>query len=125
MKEKFFTVIQVLAGLILLAFGANTFLHFMPMPEAAPAMGEFLGALFKSGYVFPIIGVIKILAGLAFLSNKYAALMAVIIMPVMLNAFLAHLYLDPEGIAGSAFTVFAIIIVMIRYKDRYKEIFKS
>ncbi len=125
MKDKIFLGIQILSGLMLVVFGLNKFLHFMPMPPASPEMGEYMKALFATGFIFPIIAVIEILAGLAFIANKFTALMAVIVMPVMLNALLAHLFLDPAGAGGAAFVLFAIIIVMIRYKERYREIFKA
>jgi len=125
MTNKVLLGIQVIAGLMLIVFGLNKFLHFIPMGEPAPAMGEYMGALFKTGFLFPLIAVIEILAGLAFVSNKFAALMAVIVMPVMVNAFLAHLFLDPAGIGGATFIIAVIVIVMVRYRDRYKEIFKA
>ena len=125
MTNKVLLGIQVIAGLMLIVFGLNKFVHFIPMGEPAPAMGEYMGALFKTGFLFPLIAVIEILAGLAFVSNKFAALMAVIVMPVMVNAFLAHLFLDPAGIGGATFIIAAIVIVMVRYRDRYKEIFKA
>ncbi|RDX34224.1 DoxX protein [Arcobacter sp. HD9-500m-PIT-SAG03] len=125
MKEKIFIGIQVITGLLLVMFGSNTFLQFMPMPEMTPIMGEFMGALYKTGYIFPISAIIEILAGISFLSNKFTSLMAVLVMPVMLNALLSHLFLDPLGIGAAAFIVFAIIIVMIRNKECYNEIFKA
>ena len=124
MKDKVLLGIQIVAGLMLVVFGLNKFLHFIPMGEPAPAMGEYMGALFKTGFLFPLIAVIEILAGISFVSNKFASLMAVIVMPVMINAFLAHLFLDPAGIGGATFIIGAIVIVMIRYKKRYSEIFK-
>lgn len=124
MKDKVFLGIQIVAGLMLVVFGLNKFLHFIPMGEPAPAMGEYMGALFKTGFLFPLIAVIEIVTGLAFVSNKFAALMAVIIMPVMVNAFLAHLFLDPAGIGPASFIIIAVLIVMLRFKDRYSGIFK-
>ena len=125
MKDKIFLGIQILSGLMLVVFGLNKFLHFMPMPPASPEMGEYMKALFATGFIFPIIAVVEIVAGLSFIANKFTALMAVIVMPVMLNALLAHLFLDPAGIGGALFIVVAIIVVMIRYKERYREIFKA
>jgi len=125
MKEKVFIGTQVIAGLLLVMFGSNTFLQFMPMPEMTPIMGEFMGALYKTGYIFPISAIIEIIAGIAFLSNKFAPLMAIIVMPIMINAFLSHLVLDPSGIVAAAFITVAIIIIMIRHQNRYSEIFKA
>lgn len=125
MKEKVFLGIQVIAGLMLIVFGLNGFLQFMPMPEATPEMGKYMGALFTTGFIFPIVKIVEILAGIAFLTNKYSSLMAVILMPVMINAFLAHLFLDIAGIGGSLILVIATLIVIVKNKARYVEIFKA
>lgn len=125
MKNKIFLGIQVIAGLMLIIFGLNGFLQFMPMPEPTPEMGKYMGALFATGFIFPIVKIVEILAGIAFLTNKYSSLMAVILMPVMLNAFLAHLFLDIAGIGGSLILVIATLIVMVKNKARYVEIFKA
>lgn len=124
MTNKVFLGIQVIAGLMLIVFGLNKFLHFIAMGEPPAGMGEYLGALFKAGFIFPVIAVIEITAGLAFVSNKFAPLMVIIVMPVIVNAFLAHLFLDPAGIGGAAFILAALIIIIVRNFSRYKEIFK-
>lgn len=125
MKNKIVLAVQILAGIMLVTFGLNKFLQFIPMPAPTPLMGEYMKALFMTGFIFPIIAVIQIIAGLSFILNKFTALMAILIMPVMINAFLAHLFLDPAGMGGSLFLVIAIIIVMVKYRDRYKEIFEA
>ena len=125
MKEKVFLGLQLLAGLMLVVFGLNKFLHFITHPPMPVSMGLYMGALAKSGFIFPIVAVVEIIAGLAFLTNKYVSLMAVVLMPVMVNAFLAHLFLDPAGIGGSAFLMIVLIVIMIRNKDRYTQILKA
>lgn len=125
MSTKVLMAVQILAGLMLIVFGSNKFFGFLSMSPPAAEMGAFLGALFKTGYLFTIVAIIEIVAGLAFVLNKYVALMAVVLMPVMLNAFLAHLFLDPSGIAGSAVIVLFIIIIMIGHKDRYRAILQA
>ncbi|CAI6150522.1 MAG: hypothetical protein SPLUMA2_SPLUMAMAG2_00543 [uncultured Sulfurimonas sp.] len=124
MMQKVFLGIQVVAGLMLVVFGLNKFVDFIPMAAPAPEMGIYMSALFTTGFIFPLIAVIEIVSGLAFISNKFASFMVLIMAPVMVNAFLAHLLLDPTRIGGTAFISFALIIIMIRNKDRYKEIFK-
>jgi len=124
MKTKLFTAVQVIAGLMLLFFGSNKFLGFLEMQPGSIEMGIFMTALFQSGYLMKIVAIIEIVSGLSFVLNKYAALMAIVLMPVMLNAFLAHLFLDPKGIAGAAILLVCTIIIMVRNKDRYKDVLR-
>lgn len=123
--KKVLLGVQVLAGLMLVVFGLNKFLHFIAMAAPAPEMGAYLGALAATGFLFPLIAVIEIVAGVAFLTNKYASLMVLFVTPVIVNAFLAHLFLDPSGIGGSAFIMLVLISIIVNNKDRYAEIFKA
>ena len=119
MKQKIAYTVQILAVVMLLIFGANGFLQFMPMPPMPEAMAGYMGALFQTGFIFPIVGIVEIIVGLAFVSNKFVALMAVILMPVMINAVLAHLFLDPAGVGGSAVILLLTIIIMFNHKEQY------
>jgi putative oxidoreductase len=124
MKNKIFSIIQIISGLMLLIFGLNIFLQFIPMGQPSAQMGEYMKALFSTGFLFPLIGILEIVAGLAFIINKFAALMAIVIMPVILNALLAHMFLDPAGIGGALFIMITLIIIMIRHNEKYKCLFK-
>ena len=66
------------------------------MGEAA---GAFLGALAGAGYFFPVLSGVKVLAGLALLSNRFVPLALVVVAPIVVQAFLFHVFLDPAGIA--------------------------
>ena len=125
MKEKVFLGIQVLAGVMLVVFGLNKFLYFIPMAPPPGAMTDYMSTLFATGFIFPIIAVVEIVTGVAFVLNKFASLMAIVLAPIMINALLAHLFMDQAGIGGAAFIVIALMVVMFKNKERYKEIFKA
>lgn len=124
-RTKIYMAVQFFAGLLLVVFGLNKFFHFIAMVPGSPEMGAYMGALFATGFMFPLIAVVEILAGIAFMSNKFAALMAIVVLPVMINAFLAHALLDPAGIGGALVITIAIIAVMFYNKDKYAELFKA
>lgn len=122
MNEKVVLGIRILLGLGLVMFGSNKFLHFMPNPPLSPEAGEFMGAMAKAGYMLPIAGVVQILAGISFLTNKFVPLMAVVLFPIMLNAFLFHAVLDPAGIAGAAVVTALNIVLLFANKPAYEKI---
>ena len=122
--DKALLVVRLLGGLMLVVFGANKFLHFIQMEHGTIESGAFMMALFATGYIMKIVAVVEIVAGVAFLTNKYVPLMAVILFPIMLNAFLMHLFLDPAGIGGAAIILSINIILMYVSRQRYKEILK-
>jgi len=99
--------VQIILGLALLLFGLNTFLQFMPAPIFNEAGTAFLNALFATGYIFPLMGIIWILAGLLFIFNRCSSFAAVLIFPISVNLLLFHLILDISG------WIFALIIFIL------------
>ncbi len=118
-------IIRILLGLMLIVFGLNKFLQFMPMPPLPDAAGEFMGALGKSGYIMPIVAIVEIIVGILLLLNKYVPLAMIILFPVLLNAFLFHLFLDLPGIGGAAVAIAMNIYLFFAHKASYSELFKS
>ncbi len=123
MNSKVFLVVRILLGLFVLTFGLNKFLGFIPFGEMPEAAMNYFGAL-TSTHTIKLVGVIEILAGLAFIFNKFGALMALILMSVSVNAVLFHATLAPADIGGAAALIVLNILVLIGYKDRYKDILR-
>ena len=118
-------IVRILLGLMLVVFGLNKFLQFMPMPPMPEAAGEFMGALVKSGYIMVIVAVVEIVAGILLLVNKFQPLALVVLFPILLNAFLFHLFLDIAGIGGSAVALAMNVFLMFANKVAYSEILKA
>lgn len=117
-------IIRILLGLMMLVFGLNKFLQFLPFPQMPEAAGEFMGALAKSGYILTIVGIIEVVTGVLLLINKCQALVLVILFPVMLNAFLFHLFLDIAGIGAALLAVAMNIFLLFANKESYRQLFK-
>ena len=113
---------RVLLGLILLIFGLNNFFHFMPYPEMSESAGKFMGALAETGYIFPIVAGLEVITGISLLINKYVSLSLILIFPIMVNAFIFHLFLDIPGIAASLIAIVLNVILFFVYKESYKGI---
>jgi len=96
--KKASTIISILLGLILITFGLNKFLNFMPVVELSAPGLEFMGAFIKVGYGMTIVAIVEITTGILIATNKYRALALVILFPIMLNALLFHMFLDPENL---------------------------
>ena len=118
-------IIRILLGIMLVVFGLNKFLQFMPMPPMPDAAGEFMGAIMKSGYLMVVVAIVEILAGALLLVNKYQSLTLVILFPVLLNAFLFHLFLDVEGIGAAAMAMAMNIFLFVANKESYTKLFKA
>jgi putative oxidoreductase len=118
-------IIRILFGLMLVVFGLNKFLQFMPMPPMPQAAGEFMGALVKSGYLMIIVAIVEVVTGVLLLVNKYQSLALVVVFPVILNAFLFHLFLDLAGIGGAAFAMAMNIFLFFANRESYNSLLNS
>ncbi|GGG55863.1 hypothetical protein GCM10011414_27130 [Croceivirga lutea] len=126
MPPILFKVTRVLLAIILLIFGSNKMLHFLPMNiEAIPTAALDFTSSLKNTYALYLISILEILAAIAFLTNRYGALMALILMSISINAFLYHLFLLPQGLALSIVFLVFNIVILIGYKERYTELLKA
>ena len=118
--KKAQVIIRILLGLMVLIFGLNKFLQFMPMPPLPEAAGEFMGALVNSGYLMVLVAVVEIVAGVMLLINRFQPLALIMLFPILLNAFLFHLFLAPAGIGGAAVGIIMNIFLFFANKESYK-----
>ncbi len=121
MNSKVFMVIRILLGLFILFFGLNKFFHFLEMEAPTGDAGAYFGALMSSK-TLTLVAIVEIVAGIALIFNKFGALMSIILMSVSVNALLFHLVLDPGNSAGAVVLFVLNILVLVGYKDKYKEL---
>jgi putative oxidoreductase len=123
MNSKLTMVLRLLLGLILLVFGANKFFQFMPAPPMEGAPADFMGALFATGYMFPMIAITEIVAGVLLLTNKWTGLALIFAAILSVNIILFHIMLAPASIAAGA--VVAILTVVLIYANwkKFKTLF--
>jgi uncharacterized membrane protein YphA (DoxX/SURF4 family) len=98
MRSKLIVAARIVLGLIFVIFGLNGFLGFMPQPPMPAAAGAFAGALAASGYFFPLLKTVEILAGLALLSNRFVPLALTVLAPIIVNIAAFHIFLAPSPI---------------------------
>jgi uncharacterized membrane protein YphA (DoxX/SURF4 family) len=115
---------RILLGAIFVIFGANGFLHFLPMPAPPAAAGAFLGALAATGYMFPVIKSIEILSGLLLLSGFAVPLALVLLAPIVINIFLYHTILDPAGAALPIVIVALGLFLAWTVREKFQPLFQ-
>lgn len=117
-------IVRVLLGLMFAVFGSNAFLHFIPMPPMEGEAGAFIGALIKSGYIYPI-AVLEVLGGLLLLlGGRFVALGLTLLGPVIVNIVLYHIFLDTQGLPMAAcISLFALFLLWV-YRSKFPAIFQ-
>ncbi len=96
--EKLSLISRVLLGLIFFIFGLNGFFHFIPVPPAPEAAGQFITALLRTGYVMPLVKLTEVICGLGFLTGLFIPLCLVMITSILINIVFFNFVLNPSGI---------------------------
>jgi uncharacterized membrane protein YphA (DoxX/SURF4 family) len=91
------TIARYLLGLIFLVFGANGFLHFIPMPPPPGVAGQFMGALFVS-HLLVVVFLLELIPAVLLLAGRFVPLALVLLAPVIVNILLFHAFMAPSGL---------------------------
>lgn len=123
MNTKLSMILRIILGLVLVVFGANKFLNFMPSMEMPQPAGDFMGAMVATGYMLKLVGATEVIVGLLLILNKWSALALVVLAPISVNMIFFHLFLAPAGIGPAALVSLINIILIYDNWDKYKPLF--
>ncbi len=116
-------VARVTLGLVLLTFGLDYFVSFLPEPPSTPQGTAFLTAILATGYLFLLIKIIEIGCGILLLINRFVPFALLLLAPIAVNIGLYHALLDRNG-AVFGFTVVALeLYLAFAYRAHWKSIF--
>lgn len=126
MNSKVFMVIRIIFGILLVIFGAEKFLHFMPQPEVAmpETVMNYMSALMSTKTI-DLVGLVEVVAGLSLIFNKFGALMMLILMSVSINAILFHATLSPGDIYGALVLLVLNIVMLYAYRAKYMDLLRG
>lgn len=124
MNSMFTKIVRILLGIMLVIFGANKFLHFIPMEAPTGSAGEFMNSLGATGYIFPVVGVLEVLIGIMLLIKKWIAFALILLAPISINILLFHLFLDIPGIGGALLIAILNGILIYKHWMQYKPLFQ-
>jgi uncharacterized membrane protein YphA (DoxX/SURF4 family) len=111
-------ICQILLGIVFVVFGSNAFLHFIPMPPPTGHAGEFIGAMFVSGY-FQVVAVLQIVGGLLLLSGRFASLGLILVGPIVVNILLYHTFLEPSGLPLAIVVAILSLVVLASHRQAF------
>jgi uncharacterized membrane protein YphA (DoxX/SURF4 family) len=105
--------------------GLNKFFNYMPVPDNLPEkMMKAMTAFMEIGWLLPLIAVAEIIGGLLFMTNKFRALGAIIIFPVMIGILLTHIFIDTSGLPIALVLLAINLWVIIENREKYLPMIK-
>jgi putative oxidoreductase len=115
---------RILLGLLFLVSGVDGLLEVLTgthyiHPPTSPEGLAFEQALKASGFFWPLMKTINLLAGLMLLSNRAPALGLALILPIITVIVGFHVVLNPGGIPVAVAVAVVTGLLLIAYRDRY------
>ena len=120
MKKKILFGVSLVLGLIFINAGLNKFFNYMPTPKDLPEnLIKLMGAFMEIGWLLPLIATAEIIGGILFITNRFRALGAIILFPVLVGILLTHILIAPSGLP-LAIVLWAIELwVIIENREKY------
>jgi uncharacterized membrane protein YphA (DoxX/SURF4 family) len=115
-------VARILLGLVFV--GASVAFFATTPPPPPPALEPFFTGMVSTKYFLYLLKVTELVCGLAFLTGFFVPLALVIIAPVILNIFMVHAMLAPEGVP-LALVLGALEIYLAFFSKEYSPKIKS
>jgi hypothetical protein len=114
---------RLFLGLVFTVFGLMGLLHLLPeQPVPDGIAGTYMQAL-SGTYLITLVKLTEVVAGAMLLSNRWVALGAVLIAPVVVNIFAAHALVMGGGLGLPIALVVALGFVAWQHRSSYRPLF--
>lgn len=129
MKAKLPLIARLLLGFIFFAAGLAGLLNLIPVPPELPErLVAFNTGLAATGYFMTLLKGTEVVCGLFLLSGFFVPLALVILAPIVLNIFLVHAFLAPDGLPLAI--VMGVLMIYLSffsapYSPKIKQLFRS
>lgn len=118
-------IVRVLMGLLFLFASITYFFKLFPQPELQGDVKTFNEGIAASHYLMPLIKVIELLCGIAFVSGRFVTLATLVIFPIVVNIFMFHAFLAPEGLPTAIFVLASNLFLAYYYRKNYQTLFEA
>ncbi len=129
MKAKLPHVARIILGLAFFAAGITGLLNLVPVPpDLPPALQTFNAGMMAAVYFMPLVKGCETICGLLLLSGFFVPLALVVLAPIVLNIFLVHAFLAPEGMPLAVILGLLLIYLAFftpQYSPAIKQLFRK
>jgi putative oxidoreductase len=120
-----YLIARLLLGLVMLVFGVNIYLQFIPAGPIPPGpLADFNHALLTSHYIYAL-GIFEVVPGILLLVNRYVPLALAMLAPVIVNICFIHIFMAPSGLPLAAIVVILWLLIFYRVRGAFSGIFRQ
>ncbi|MFT5336499.1 MAG: putative oxidoreductase [Sphingobacteriales bacterium] len=123
MKGIILRILSILLGLLLLNGGLNKIFQYIEPHEMSEGAMALMGAFMESGWIFPLVAIVEITAGVLFMLPRTRALAATMFFPISIGIVLFHVYQEPSGLIIALIVFFLNIWFLAEDKAKLKSLF--
>lgn len=116
---------RVFLGLVFTAFGAAGLFHLLPQQPLPEGIAGTYSQALAGTYLLTLVKLTEVVAGLLLLSNRFTALGAVLIAPVVVNIVAFHALVLGSGVGLPLALVAALGVVAWQQRALYRPLFTA
>lgn len=124
MQRKILAAVRVLSGLEFTAFFVWGLVGFQP-PEGPPGAMALSHALTAAGYFNPMIYLVYLLVGAAYIINRFVPLATIVLTPLTVNIVLFHIFLFPTTLPRTAIVVVPNLVMIYACWEAYRPLWRA
>jgi putative oxidoreductase len=126
MKNKVMFGVCLLTGLMFINSGLNKVFKYIPVPENLPEdLVNANAAFMEIGWLMPMVAIVEIIGGILFVTPRYRALGAIMLLPVVLGILFTHIFFALSGLPIAIIFLGIVIWVIIENRNKYTPMLKA
>lgn len=116
-------IVRFSFSFMLIFFGLNQFLHFLPDPSYSAEAQAIIEAFQRSGYILYAVGILQLIVGGMLLIDRWVPFGMLLFAPILINVLLFHLRADVAGLPKVLPTFLLYVYFIFKYRSRFIFVF--
>lgn len=92
-------------------------------PTGSEELGALITGLKSTGYLYYTVKLIELIAGVMLIGGLFVPLANLILFPVIINIFLANLFLNPAGLVLAVIMLVLTSYIFYYYREMFRILF--
>ena len=113
-------IVRVLMGLIFVASAIVVLFKLVPVPPLEGDVKTFNEGIAAATYFMPTLKSIELVCGLALILGRFVPLATVVLFPIIVNIFLFHAFMAPEGLPVAIFLLLGNLFLAYVNRKKYE-----